>query len=130
MAYAVLAVFVVGFLIWTWHADELFCVSVRDGKVLVIRGRIPGGLLSDFHDVVSRPAVSRATLRAMKDAGGACLSVSGDVDAGRVQRLRNVFGLYPVSKLRSAPPIAKPSFGQRLGIAWLAWLLDRRQRMT
>ncbi|APR85686.1 Hypothetical protein A7982_11035 [Minicystis rosea] len=126
MAFAILAVFVVGFLIWTWHANELFCVSVRDGRVLVVRGRIPAGLLSDIRDVVSRPAISRATIRAMKDAGGARLSVSGDVDAGRTQRLRNVFGLYPMSKLRSAPPVAKPTFGQMLGIAWIAWLLDRR----
>ncbi|MFT3767598.1 MAG: DUF3634 family protein [Minicystis sp.] len=126
MAFAVLAVFVIGFFLWTWHANELFCVSVRDGKVLVVRGRIPGGLLSDFRDVMSKPAVRRATIRAMKDAGGARLTVSGDVDAGRTQRLRNVFGLYPMSKLRSAPAIAKPTVGQVLGIAWLAWLLDRR----
>jgi hypothetical protein len=93
--------------------------------VLVLRGRIPAGLLSDIRDVVERPAVARATIRAMKDSGSARLTVSG-VDEGRAQRLRNVFGLYPISRLRAAPALAKPTLGQLLGIAWLAWLLDRR----
>jgi hypothetical protein len=40
--------------------------------------------------------------------------------------MRNAFMLYPASKLRQAPMVAKPSLGQVLGVAWLAWLLDRR----
>jgi hypothetical protein len=125
MSFLILAGFVLVFLVWTWHGNELFCVSVRDGRVLVLRGRIPAGLLSDIRDVVERPAVARATIRAMKDSGSARLTVSG-MDEGRAQRLRNVFGLYPISRLRAAPALAKPTLGQLLGIAWLAWLLDRR----
>lgn len=125
MSFLILAGFVLAFLIWTWHHNELFCVSVRDGRVLVLRGRIPAGLLGDIRDVVARPPVARATIRAMKDSGSARLSVSG-VDEGRAQRLRNVFGLYPVSRLRAAPALARPTLGQILGIAWLAWLLERR----
>ena len=111
--------------VWSSRARELFCLSVRDGHVLVVRGRIPGGLLSDFRDVVSRPAVKRATIRAEKQEHGARLSVSGSIDEGREQRLRNIFRLYPLSNLRAAPAIAEPTLGQVLGIAWLAWLLDR-----
>jgi hypothetical protein len=40
--------------------------------------------------------------------------------------MRNVFALYPASQLRQAPAIAQPTLGQLMGVAWLAWLLDRR----
>jgi hypothetical protein len=75
----------------------------------------------------SQPEVSRGTIRASRGEYGARLTASGDIDEGRLQRLRNAFGLYPTSKLRSAPPIARPTLGQVLGIAWLAWMLDRRR---
>ena len=54
------------------------------------------------------------------------LSCSGDIDEGREQRMRNAFMLYPATKLRQAPAVKEPSLGQVLGVAWLAWLLDRR----
>ncbi len=47
------------------------------------------------------------------------------MDEGRLQRLRNAFALFPTSKLRAAASVARPTLGQVLGIAWLAWLLDR-----
>lgn len=125
MILLVLAVFAV-ILFLAARASELFCLSVRDGRVIVVRGKIPGALLSDIRDVVSEPAVVRATVRAVKADGSASLIVSGDIDEGREQRLRNVFHLYPLSKLRAAPAIPRPTWGQVLGIAWLAWLLDRR----
>lgn len=86
--------------IWTSRARELFCLSVRDGQVLVVRGRIPGGLLSDIRDVISKPTVARATIRATKHEHGARLSVSGGIDEGRAQRLRNISsgGCSPVSR--------------------------------
>jgi hypothetical protein len=105
---------------------ELFCLSVRDGRVLIVRGRIPAGLLSDIRDVIKRPTVARATIRGVKQEEGARLAVSGTIDEGRAQRLRNIFHLYPISQLRAAPAIARPTLGQMLGIAWLAWLLERR----
>ena len=105
---------------------EVFCVSVRNGRVLVVRGRIPQGLLNDFHAAVSNaPAVAWGSIRAVRTAEGARLQVSG-VDEGREQRLRNVFHLYPVSRLRLAERPADRSLGQLLGIAWLAWLLQPR----
>jgi hypothetical protein len=119
------AVALVAYL-WSSRAREVFCLSVRDGRVLVVRGRIPGALLSDVRDVVSKPVVGRATIRAVKQEHGARLSVSGGIDEGREQRLRNIFRLYPLSNVRAAPAVAQPTVGQVLGIAWLAWWLDRR----
>jgi phosphoserine phosphatase len=122
----VLVAFVIVVLIASARANELFRLSVREGRVLVVRGRIPVGLLADIRDVVAAPPVARATIRAVKESGGAGLIVSGAVDAIRAQRLRNVFGIRPIASLRTAPPIADPTLGQILGVAWLAWLLERR----
>lgn len=125
MILIVLAVFLIIFFLAA-RARQLFCLSVRDGRVLVVRGRIPGTLLSDIREVVGEPPVGKATIVALKEEDGARLAVSGDIDPGRAQRLRNIFHLYPLSKLRAAPAVARPTLGQMLGIAWLAWLLDRR----
>jgi hypothetical protein len=111
---------------WSWRSRELFYVSVRRGRALVVRGRVPGGFLHEASETVRRPIVARASIRAVKREHGAQLSFSGDLDEGRRQRLRNVFALYPASQLRAANPIKRPTIGQLLGIAWLAWLLDRR----
>ena len=121
---AIAAVALVLGLWWLSRASEMFCVSVRNGRVLVVRGRVPPGLLGDIKDIVAKPAVSRATIRAVKHEEAARLLVSGNIDDGRAQRLKNCFRLYPIARLRSAPLIERPTLGQLLGIAWLAWFLD------
>jgi len=110
---------------WLTRTRELFCISVRRGRILVVRGRVPSGLLSEIADAMRRPPVGRATIRAHKGEHNAFLTFSGDLDEGRQQRLRNLFALYPASQLRNAPLIKQPTLGQLLGIAWLAWLFDR-----
>lgn len=128
MALLALIVFVAVVLFWASRGSEIFCLSVRDGRLLVVRGRVPAALVAQIRDVVARPPVRRATIRAVKAETGARLVVSGDVDEGRAQRLRNLFGLYPAAKLRAAPVVTERSVGQFLGIAWLAWLFDRSMR--
>ena len=127
MLLAVVVLLGLGLLLWASRARELFCLSVRAGRVLVVRGRIPPAVLAAIRDVVAAPpAVEDATLRAVLEENGARLVVTGTIDEGRAQRLRNVFGIFPVAKLRAAPPTNDRTLGQFLGIAWLAWLLDRR----
>ena len=104
------------------RAGEIFCVSVRDGRCLVVRGRIPGNLLDGIVDVVTRAGVRRATVRAVKGEHHARIVTRG-LDEGTTQRLRNVFGTHPVQKLRAAPIATKRTLGQLLGVTWLAWLL-------
>jgi hypothetical protein len=117
----------VGLVLWlSWRARVLFELSVRDGRVLVVRGRVPTGYLHDVEAIVSRARVARGSVTAVRDERHARIVVSGDIDEACAQRLRNTFGLRPVSQLRAAPIIAKPTLGQVLGIAWLAWMLDRR----
>jgi|SRR5579859_1193600 len=126
MLLAVVAVVVLVALYLGSRARELFVLSVRGGRVLVVRGRVPAGFLGDVRTIVARPPVASATLRAVKGEHHARLVVSGDIDEGRAQRLRNAFGLRPMAQLRAAPLVKRPTLGQVLGIAWLAWLLERR----
>lgn len=116
-----------GFLALWWftRTGELFCLSVRRGKVLLVRGRVPGGFLSEARAIVRRASVTNGTIRALKTERGGRLVISGAIDERTEQQLRNLFALYPASQLRKSPAIARPTFGQLLGIAWLAWLLDR-----
>lgn len=126
LALAVGALFVA--LLWVFRHDELFKLSVRDGRVLVVRGRVPAGFVGDVREIVERARVARATIRAVKTERGGRLIFSGDLDEGTEQRIRNVFGLTTASQLASAPAIKNPTLGQVLGVAWLAWLLDRSMR--
>jgi hypothetical protein len=108
------------------RANEIFCVSVRQGRMLVVRGRVPVALLHDIEDVVRRARVQRATIRAVSTQSHARLVTSG-LDEGTAQRLRNVFGHHPIQKLRAAPVPGQRNIGQLLGIAWLAWLFVGRR---
>jgi len=127
MTWVIVAV-VAAVVFFAWRSLEIFCVSVRNGRALVIRGRVPPALLRAIREIVaSKPELSHGTILALRGEHGARLTARGAIDEGRLQRLRNAFGLFPTSKLRAAPPIARPTLGQLLGIAWLAWMLDRRQ---
>jgi len=123
-----IAVIAVVALWWFTRVGELFYVSVRDGKVLVVRGRVPVSMLQEFREAVSSPRVRRGAIRGYKTEAGGQLSCSGDIDEGREQRMRNTFMLYPTSKLRQTPAIEQPTLGQLSGIAWIAWLFDRSSR--
>ena|SRR3954462_13772807 len=126
MVIVIFAVAIAAAVWWAGRATELFYVSVRDGKVLVVRGRVPVSLLQDFRAAVSDPVVRRGAIKAWRAGDGGQLACSGDIDEGREQRMRNAFMLYPASKLRQAPAVKEPTLGQVLGVVWLAWLLDRR----
>lgn len=126
LALAVGALFVA--LLWVFRHDELFTLSVRDGRVLVVRGRAPAGFVGDVREIVERARVARATIRAVKTERGGRLLFAGDLDEGTAQRIRNVFGLTTASQLANAPAIKNPTLGQVLGVAWLAWLFDRSTR--
>ncbi|HJL16347.1 MAG TPA: DUF3634 family protein [Sandaracinaceae bacterium LLY-WYZ-13_1] len=111
------------------RANEIFCVSIRDGRCLVIRGRVPPSLWRELREVVRIAGVRRGTVRAVKRGGQPALECEG-LDDGTAQRLRNAFGAQGFGHLKaSAPPAGvggSRNLGQLLGIAWLAWLLTRR----
>ena len=126
----VVVVLIVALPILLWfmsRVNELFYVSVRDGRLLVVRGRVPVSLLQAFAEAVIDPTIARGSIRAHRTERGGQLHCGGQIPDGREQRMRNAFMLYPASQLRSAPAVKKPTLGQVVGVAWIAWMLDRRR---
>ena len=85
------------------RANELFFVRVRDGSVRLVRGRLPPRLFDDLNDVVRKPAVLRAELRAVNEGGRPRLYAEGELSPEHKQRLRNVIGAWTVQQIRTAP---------------------------
>ena len=81
MLYVVFAAALLFGIWWLTRAGELFCLSVRNGRVLVVRGRPPVGFVSESRSVVR--GVRRATIRAVKHEDRARLSFSGDLGEAR-----------------------------------------------
>lgn len=128
MLLAVLAVAAFLGLWWFTRSQQLFAASMRDGRVLLVRGRAPGGFLRDLGEIAQRNRKLRGTITGHRTERAGRLTFSGNLDEGAKQRMRNSFALYPAAQLLSAPKIARPSLGQLLGVAWLAWLFDSLRR--
>jgi len=97
MLIPVLAVVIVVAVWWLTRMSELFYISVRDGKTLVVRGRVPVSMLQEFKEAVATPRVKRGSIRAFRTESGGQLVCTGDIGDGREQRMRNTFMLYPAS---------------------------------
>lgn len=104
-----------------FRSQELFRIEVRDGKQTVTRGHVPTGLLSDFGAAVR--GVRRGGIVARKAQGGARLSVSGGIDEGVAQRLRNIFGTYPIARLRAPHIDKRQTVSDVFTVAWIASIL-------
>ncbi len=101
--------------------NEVFLVSIRRGRALLVRGNILLPLLNDFAEVARDAGIRRASLRAILTETHTRLFTDG-VDPALAQRFRNIFHLYPLAQLRAAPP-ARRNLGQVMGWTFLAWLL-------
>lgn len=106
-----------------WRANELFVLSARRGKVLLLRGALPRALERELSALL-RQAGATGRLRALRQGGQARL-VGRGLGPDLEQRLRNVFFASRFAKLRwLAGRDPRPrNLGQRLGWEWLAWRL-------
>jgi len=95
----VAALLLAAWWIWTARRNEVFRLAVHDGKITVMRGDPPGSLVADFEDVLRGQRGGGGTIRARRTATHTQLVVRG-LDEPTAQRLRNVFGTYPISRLR------------------------------
>lgn len=130
-AFGVLGVLalVVFFVVLARHANQVFLLSVREGRALLIQGRIPAGLQGELLEVLRRAEVRDATVRVVRESGRARLLASGSgIDASVLQRLRNVLGTRTWRDLKLASPPARRNLGQRLGWSWLAWRIEDARR--
>ncbi|AKT36967.1 DUF3634 family protein [Chondromyces crocatus] len=86
------------------RANELFCVRVQGRHVRLLRGRLPQRLLDDIVDVLRAQHIHRATVRAVVEDRRPRVYVDGDISPEQSQRLRNVVSMWPLAKIRNAPP--------------------------
>lgn len=110
-------------LVWaSGRAREICVLSVRGGRLLVLRGALPASALEAFSDVAERSGTAHGTIRVLRDGERARLEAEG-LDEHAAQRARNVLGTYPLPRLLAGARVRSPNLGQRLGWAWLAWRL-------
>lgn len=113
------------------RANEIFCVSIRNGRCMVVRGAVPPSVLREIAEIARRAKIRRGTVKAVKEGGRPRLVTSG-VDAAVTQRLRNAVGAQGFGQLKASQVVAASgarvsrNLGQWLGVAWLAWLLGGR----
>lgn len=102
------AALLAGGLLWAARrANELFAIRVVRGAAIHIRGRVPPALFSAISEVVARPAIDRATLRAVLRNRVPALAVQGDVPDYQIQQLRNVLGQFPAARIRSGRTVPR-----------------------
>jgi len=109
------------------RARELCVLSVRNGKALRMRGKLPGEARAAISDVLARGRVARGTIRVLRGDPRAELDLTG-IDPETAQRLRNVIATFSAARLATGQVAHHRNIGQRLGIAWLAWWLEDRAR--
>ncbi len=115
------------FLAWVFFRSRaLFRVSIRNGKMLVVHGRVPHAFQHELRKAVAH--VESGSIRGIPHEKSASLEFTG-FDPGTEQQIRNTFYTYPISAIRNAPPIPDATFGQWLGITWLAWALEPKKRL-
>lgn len=108
---------VVAYVLFT-RSREIFVLRLRSGKLTRLRGRVPPGLLSSFSEALS--GVQNGTIKASRTPNGAHLTTTG-ISSSVEQRMRNILGLYPASKL------AAPSLDKRRAahdVMTVAWFLS------
>jgi hypothetical protein len=111
---------------FVWRSAELFCLSWRGDRLVLVRGRLPPMLKGDLADALSHMKAPPCTVVARKEEGGAQLRAHG-LDEFAEQRLRNIFRLYPISALRAARAPSRGRLWRLLGISWLVvWALGDR----
>lgn len=125
MPLLLLTVVGLGLFFWLQRSAELFKLSWRNGELRLVRGRIPPLLKADLAQALTQMRVERCSVTARKEAQGARLSA--DLDDFTAQRLRNIFQLYPLSQLRSAPAPSHGRLLRFLGFSSLVWLWGRRE---
>lgn len=103
MALFAFALFLGAIVLWARRARTLFELEIRSGQIERACGRIPQGLLNDFLAVLPRNHETRLVIRCSIERDRACLNTRGPITDDAAQRLRNLLGLWPLARLRTAP---------------------------
>jgi hypothetical protein len=101
IAIAGLLAFIYGVIAAVDASRRLLDIHVDRGRVVKLEGRAPGDLVHDVEDVLARSKVS-GRIVVQLEGDRAAVRISGEMDEGTVQQLRNVVGRFPTARLRAA----------------------------
>lgn len=102
--FAVVVAWVIFAFVQAFLSRRLIVVDVEDGLIKSAKGRVPQDFYAEVVDVLERArATGRVDVRFAE--GKPKLITGGAIDANVAQRLRNVIGRFPPSKLRAGRPI-------------------------
>lgn len=87
------------------RALVIFEIRIHDGRVTRARGRIPQRLLHDLLAVCPRGLDSKLVVQCRSEQGRARVVVAGSTDEDTIQRMRNLVGLWPLARLKTAPRV-------------------------
>lgn len=120
-----LLVLVFGLLTALSRAHELYCVSVRGGKALLVRGNLP----ANVHHEVERLLGStpdEVVIRGFEREGQVSVEVAG-ASAFEAGQLRSLLGNLGSEDLPPRLPHDR-RLRRVLGYIWLSWWLEARDR--
>jgi len=100
LAAAMLAIGIAAF-----RALVVFELTIKEGKLVRARGRIPQALLNDLLGVCPHGHATTLTIRCHMDQGRARLVTRGPIDDDSIQRMRNLLALWPLVRLKTAPKL-------------------------
>lgn len=125
-ALAIVALIAVGLAAYWWlrRQRELVVLSVRHGKMLVVRGQASSSMLQDFAAALKN--TERGEVEVLREDRGAQLYADGDIDEFLEQRLRNILRIHPAAAFRAPAQKEKTTLVRLLGFVWLAWFFNDR----
>lgn len=95
----VLAATILVFRLMVQRAITLCELRVASGDVTVVRGGVRASVMNDLRDVIEEDRIDGVRISILRDRGRARVDVKGPIDAGSLQRLRNVVSAVPYTNL-------------------------------
>jgi hypothetical protein len=106
VAFAGFSLFLLAFVLWARRARTLFELKFRNGRVTSARGRMPQRLLDDFLVVLPRNHRGQLVVRCTFERDQPQVTLRGFDNAQTLQQLRNLIGMWPLARLRTAPRLS------------------------
>ena len=83
------------------RANELFALGMRNGKLALLRGRLPPALFGELAEIVEREPLHGGEIRVSSEGGAARLVLYGTAQPSLEQAARNVLGRYQIPQIRA-----------------------------
>ena len=98
---AAVVVAAIALLFYSARQRTTICaLEATNGNLRITHGGLRPGILQDLRDVAARPKVKSGSIRIVRRAGVAVVSVTGAFSEGQIQQVRNVVGSVPLQRLR------------------------------